>query len=77
MYYEKHLNPALKPTASDEEALEAIEDKELLLQLAKLEKEVKGNSRDIENIFMVLKELVKKQQRLLPPKNKIGFKNYD
>jgi hypothetical protein len=35
--------------------------KEILIQLEKLEKEVKGNSRDIENIFMVLKELIEKQ----------------
>lgn len=51
--------------------------KEILLQLAKLEKEVKGNNHDIENIFMVLKELIEKQQKPLPPRNKIGFKNYD
>ncbi len=51
--------------------------KEILLQLAKLEKEVKGNSKDIENIFMVLKELLEKQQKPLPARNKIGFKQYD
>jgi ORF6N domain len=51
--------------------------KEILLQLAKLEKEVKGNSRDIENIFMVLKELIEKQQKPLPPRNRIGFKRDD
>ena len=51
--------------------------KEILLQLSKLEKGVKGNSQDIENIFMVLKELIEKQQKPLPPRNKIGFKNYD
>ena len=50
---------------------------EILLQLSKLEKGVKGNSQDIENIFMVLKELIEKQQKPLPPRNKIGFKNYD
>lgn len=55
----------------------ALTHKEILLQLAKLEKEVKGNSQDIENIFMVLKELIEKQQKPLPPRNKIGFKNYD
>lgn len=55
----------------------ALTHKEILLQLAKLEKEVKGNSKDIENIFMVLKELIEKQQKPLPPRNKIGFKNYD
>ena len=55
----------------------ALTHKEILVQLAKLEKEVKGNSKDIENIFMVLKELIEKQQKPLPPRNKIGFKNYD
>ncbi len=38
----------------------ALTHKEILLQLAKLEKEVKGNSKDIENIFMGLKELLEK-----------------
>jgi hypothetical protein len=55
----------------------ALTHKEILLQLAKLEKEVSGNNHDIENIFLVLKELVEKQQKPLPPRNKIGFKNYD
>ena len=55
----------------------ALTHKEILLQLAKLEKEVKGNSKDIENIFMVLKELLEKQQKPLPPRNKIGFKDYE
>lgn len=50
--------------------------KEILIQLAKLEKEVKGNSRDIENIFMVLKELIQKQSTSAA-RNKIGFKHYD
>ena len=54
----------------------ALTHKEILLQLSKLEKEVKGNSKDIENIFMVLKELIEKQSAT-PPRNKIGFKNYD
>lgn len=54
----------------------ALTHKEILLQLAKLEKEVKGNSKDIENIFMVLKELLEKQSKPLP-RNKIGFKQYD
>ena len=54
----------------------ALTHKEILLQLAKLEKEVKGNSKDIENIFMVLKELLEKQSKPTP-RNKIGFKNYD
>ena len=57
----------------------ALTHKEILLQLAKLEKEVKGNSKDIENIFMVLKELIAKQNTPVqqPPRNKIGFKNYE
>ena len=55
----------------------ALTHKEILLQLAKLEKEVSGNNHDIENIFLVLKELIEKQQKPLPPRNKIGFKNYD
>ena len=55
----------------------ALTNKEILMQLAKLEKEVSGNSKDIENIFAVLKELI--SQQAAPPKsrNKIGFKNYD
>ncbi len=55
----------------------ALTHREILLQLAKLEKEVKGNSKDIENIFMVLKELIEKQSKPVQPRNKIGFKNYD
>ena len=55
----------------------ALTHKDILLQLARLEKEVKGNSQDIENVFLVLKELIEKQQKPSPPKNKIGFKHYD
>ncbi len=55
----------------------ALTHKEILVQLARLEKEVKGNSKDIENIFMVLKELIEKQSKPAPPKNKIGFKQAD
>jgi hypothetical protein len=55
----------------------ALTHKEILLQLAKLEKEVKGNSKDIENIFLVLKEFLEKQSKPTLPRNKIGFKNYD
>jgi hypothetical protein len=55
----------------------ALTHKDILLQLAKLEKEVKGSTKDIENIFLVLKELIEKQQKPLPPRNKIGFKNYE
>ena len=54
----------------------ALTHKEILLQLGRLEKEVKGNSQDIENIFIVLKELIEKQSNP-PPRNKIGFKQYD
>ena len=54
----------------------ALTHKEILLQLAKMEKEVKGNSKDIENIFAVLKELIEKDAKP-SPRNKIGFKHYD
>jgi hypothetical protein len=50
--------------------------KEILLQLAKLEKEVKGNTKDIENIFIVLKELFDKHAKPIQ-RNKIGFKHYN
>ena len=52
----------------------ALTHKEVLIQLAKLEKEVKTNSRDIENIFIVLKELIEKQPRPVPPRRRIGFR---
>lgn len=55
----------------------ALTHKEILLQLGKLEKEVKGNSKDIENIFIVLKELLEKQSTPAPPRKRIGFKHYD
>jgi hypothetical protein len=51
----------------------ALTNKEILLQLSKLEKEVKSNSQDIENIFLVLKELIEKQGSTTP-RNRIGFK---
>lgn len=61
----------------------ALTHKEILMQLAKLEKEVSSNnsnternSKDIENIFMVLKELLEKESKPTP-RNKIGFKQYD
>ncbi len=61
----------------------ALTHKEILMQLAKLEKEVsvnnrntEKNSKDIENIFMVLKELLAKESKPAP-RNKIGFKQYD
>lgn len=52
----------------------ALTHKEILLQLVKLEKEVKGNSKDIENIFAVLKELIEKPTTV---RSRIGFKHYD
>ena len=55
----------------------ALTNKEILMQLAKLEKEVSGNSKDIENIFAVLKELISNHATPLKPRNKIGFKDYD
>jgi hypothetical protein len=54
----------------------ALTHKEILLQLAKLEKEVKGNTKDIENIFVVLKELLAKESKPVP-RNRIGFKHFD
>ena len=54
----------------------ALTHKEILLQLAKLEKEVKGNSKDIENIFMVLNELIEKESKPAQ-RNKRGFKHYE
>lgn len=53
-----------------------LSHKEMLIQLAHLEKEVKGNTHDIENIFVVLKELIEKQA-IAQPRNRIGFKHYD
>lgn len=61
----------------------ALTHKEILMQLARLEKEVSSNNRnteknsqDIENIFMVLKELIEKHSTP-PARNKIGFKRSD
>lgn len=54
----------------------ALTHKEILIQLGKLEKEVKNNSKDIENIFAVLKELIAKDAQPRP-RTKIGFKHYD
>ena len=51
----------------------SLTHKEVLLHLSRMEKEVKGNSSDIENIFMVLKELIEKQSKPIPPRRKIGF----
>lgn len=54
----------------------ALTHKEILVQLARLEKEVKGNSKDIENIFMVLKELISNQSAP-PHRQRIGFRRKD
>ncbi len=54
----------------------ALTHKDILLQLAQLEKEVKNNTRDIDNIFAVLKELIEKQSKPAR-RNVIGFKNYN
>ncbi len=54
----------------------ALTHNDILLQLVKMEKEVKGNGTDIENIFMVLKELLEKDSKPTP-RNKIGYKHYD
>jgi hypothetical protein len=54
----------------------SLTHKEILLQLAKLEKDVKGNNKDIENIFLVLKEFLEKEIKPTQ-RNKIGFKQYD
>ena len=53
-----------------------LTQKDILIQLVKLEKEVKGNSSDIENIFLVLKKLIEKDANPVK-RNKISFKNYD
>jgi len=55
----------------------SLTHKDLLIQLGRLEKEVKSNSKDIDNIFLVIKELIEKQSTPLPKRNQIGFKNYD
>jgi phage regulator Rha-like protein len=51
----------------------ALTHKEILLHMSRLEKEIKGNSKDIENIFMVMKELIEKHSTPAP-RNRIGFK---
>ena len=47
-----------------------------MIEHSKLEKELKGNSKNIENIFLVLRELIEKEAKP-SPRNKIGFKHYD
>jgi hypothetical protein len=51
----------------------ALTHKDILLQLAKLEKEVKGNSKDIDNVFLVLKELIENQTKSPTQRRRIGF----
>jgi hypothetical protein len=51
----------------------ALTHKEILLQLSQLEKKVNGNSKDIENIFLVLKELLEKEKKPIA-RNRIGFR---
>ena len=46
------------------------------MQLYKLEKEVKSNSQDIENIFTVMKELIEKHSNP-PARTKVGYKRFD
>jgi hypothetical protein len=50
----------------------ALTHKDILIQLARLEKQVKSNSSDIRNISTVLKELAEKNSKP-SPRNRIGF----
>jgi hypothetical protein len=54
----------------------ALTNKNILLQLVKMEKKVNGNSSDIANIFSILKRLIEKESKPAP-RNKIGFRHYD
>jgi len=54
----------------------ALTNKEVLMQLSKLEKEVTATSKEIENIFTVLKDLIEKSHKPAT-RNKIGFKHYE
>jgi phage regulator Rha-like protein len=47
--------------------------KDILLLLSKLEKQLKGNTEDIENIFLLINELIEKEKKPII-RNKIGFK---
>jgi len=49
LYYEKHLNPALKPTASDVNALEAIEDAKVMFD-NNLQESFTSSLRELENL---------------------------
>ena len=46
----------------------ALTHKEILVQIAKMEKEVKGNSKDIENIFYGAERTVSKRKQASSPK---------
>ena len=52
-----------------------LTNKEILLQLEKLEKDVKENKKDIALIFEALKQLLKKPKE--PKRNLIGFNRND
>lgn len=54
----------------------ALTHKDILLKLGQLEKEVQGNSRDIENVFSVLKELLGNNQQS-GRRKRIGFRRSD
>lgn len=54
----------------------ALTHREILLQLSKMEKAVKGNSKYIETIFIALKGFIEEQSKP-KPRNKIGFRHYD
>lgn len=54
----------------------ALTHKDVLLQLSKLESEVKTNGADIANIFSVPRELVEKDQRPVT-RQRIGFRRRD
>ena len=54
----------------------ALTHKDILIQLAQLEKEAKSNSKDIENIFLILKELVAAQGKPTT-RSRIGYRRRD
>jgi hypothetical protein len=54
----------------------ALTHKEIIIQLSRLEREVKVNSKDIENIFFMLKELLLVNPKATP-RNKIGLMTTD
>lgn len=52
----------------------AMTNKDILLKLLQLEKDVQANSRDIESVFTVLKELLEKDSNLHKSRRRIGFR---